>query len=125
MLSLFFLLKDGPQIRAWGERHMGVPQDVARTVTERTIGSLRDYFQGVTIVAAFNGIVIGIGALILGVPLAGSIAVVNFAAAYIPYLGAWSAGIFTVLLALGQRRPRHRSRDGHRRFPGQQPAPAD
>ena len=58
-----------------------------------------------TIVAAFNGIVIGIGALILGVPLAGSIAVVNFAAAYIPYLGAWSAGIFTVLLALGSGGP--------------------
>ena len=105
VLSLFFMLKDGPKIRAWGERHMGVPQDVAHIVTGRTIGSLRDYFEGVTIVAAFNGIVIGIGALILGVPLAGSIAVVNFAAAYIPYLGAWSAGIFTVLLALGSGGP--------------------
>ena len=105
VLSLFFMLKDGPRLRAWGERHMGVPQDVARTVTDRTIGSLRGYFQGVTIVAAFNGVVIGIGALIFGVPLAGSIAVVNFAAAYIPYVGAWSAGIFTVLLALGSGGP--------------------
>ena len=105
VLSLFFLLKDGPQLRAWGERHMGVPEDVARTVTERTIGSLRDYFEGVTIVAAFNGVTIGIGALIFGVPLAGSIAAVNFAAAYIPYLGAWSAGIFTVLVALGSGGP--------------------
>lgn len=34
-------------------------------------------------------------------PLAGSIAVVNFVAAYIPYIGAWTAGGFTVLLALG------------------------
>ena len=25
VLSLFFLLKDGPTIRAWGERHIGVP----------------------------------------------------------------------------------------------------
>ena len=105
VLSLFFLLKDGPRLRAWGERHMGVPQDVARTVTTRTIGSLRDHFQGVTIVAAFNGVVIGIGALVFGVPLAGSIAAVNFAAAYIPYLGAWSAGLFTVLLALGSGGP--------------------
>ena len=105
VLSLFFMLKDGPRLRAWGERHMGVPQDVARTVTDRTIGSLRDYFQGVTIVAAFNGVVIGLGALIFGVPLAGSIAAVNFAAAYIPYVGAWSAGIFTVLIALGSGGP--------------------
>jgi putative heme transporter len=38
---------------------------------------------------------------VLGVPLAGSIAVVNFVAAYIPYIGAWTAGAFTVLVALG------------------------
>ena len=25
LLSLLFLLTDGPTIRAWGERHMGVP----------------------------------------------------------------------------------------------------
>ena len=101
VLSLFFLLKDGPQIRAWAERHLDVPVDVAHTITGRTLGALRGYFEGVTIVAAFNGIVVGLGAVIFGVPLAGSIAVVNFAAAYIPYIGAWSAGIFTVLLALG------------------------
>jgi putative heme transporter len=101
VLSLFFLLKDGPMIRRWLERHLGVPQPVARTISGRTIGSMRGYFAGVTAVAAFNGIVIGLGALILGVPMAGSIAVVNFVAAYIPYIGAWTAGAFTVLLALG------------------------
>jgi putative heme transporter len=101
VLSLFFLLKDGPRIRDWVERHMGVPVEMARTITRRTLGSLRGYFVGVTAVAVFNAVVIGLGALILGVPLAGSIAVVNFAAAYIPYLGAWTAGAFTVLVALG------------------------
>jgi putative heme transporter len=101
VLSLFFLLKDGPTIRSWLERHLGVPQPVARTISGRTIGSMRGYFAGVTAVAAFNGVVIGVGALVLGVPLAGSIAVVNFVAAYIPYIGAWTAGGFTVLLALG------------------------
>jgi putative heme transporter len=105
VLSLFFLLKDGPSIRNWLERHMGVPVTVAHTIGDRTIGSMRGYFTGVTAVAAFNGIVIGLGALILGVPLAGSIAVVNFVAAYIPYIGAWSAGAFTVLLALGDKGP--------------------
>ena len=105
VLSLFFLLKDGPAIRGWLERHLGVPHPVARTISGRTIGSMRGYFGGVTAVAAFNGIVIGLGALVLGVPLAGSIAVVNFVAAYIPYLGAWTAGAFTVLIALGDAGP--------------------
>jgi putative heme transporter len=101
VLSLFFLLKDGPAIRAWLEGHAGVPRPVAHIIGTRTIGSMRGYFAGVTAIAAFNGIVVGLGALILGVPLAGSIAVVNFVAAYIPYIGAWTAGAFTVLIALG------------------------
>ncbi len=100
-LSSFFLLKDGPQIRAWAEQHMGVPQSVARLVTSRTLESLRGYFTGVTIVASFNAVVVAIGALLLGVPLIGTIAAVTFFGAYIPYLGAWGAGAFTVLIALG------------------------
>jgi putative heme transporter len=100
-LSLFFFLKDGPVIRSWAERHLGVPPAVAHIVLARTLQSLRGYFVGVTAIAAFNGIVIGLGALVVGVPQAGSIAVVNFAAAYVPFLGAWSAGAFTVLIALG------------------------
>ena len=100
-LSLLFLLADGPRIRAWGERHMGVPVPVARTISNRTLQSLRGYFLGVTLVAAFNAAVVGLGALLLGVPLAGTIAVVTLLAAYVPYIGAWTAGAFSVLIALG------------------------
>jgi putative heme transporter len=89
-LSLFFLLKDGPLIRRWVESHMRVPPDAAHGMTGRVLQSLRGYFFGVTI-----------GALILGVPLAGTIAAVTFLGAYVPYLGAWSAGVFGVLVALG------------------------
>ena len=104
-LSLAFLLKDGPAIRAWGERHLGVPPRVAHTITGRVITSLRGYFAGVSVVAAFNAVVIGGAAVVLGVPLAGSIAVINFLGAYIPYVGAWTAGIFTVLITLGAEGP--------------------
>jgi putative heme transporter len=38
---------------------------------------------------------------VLGVPLIGTIAAVTFIGAYIPYLGAWAAGAFSVLVALG------------------------
>ena len=101
LLSLIFLLTDGPKIRAWVERHMGVPAPVGHLIGDRTLGALRGYFLGVTIVAAFNALVVGLGALVLGVPLAGTIAVVTLLAAYVPYLGAWTAGAFSVLLALG------------------------
>jgi predicted PurR-regulated permease PerM len=100
-LSLFFLLKDGPMMRAWVDRHLGVPPTVARTITGGIIRSLRGYFRGVTFVAAFNGVVVALGALVLGVPLAGTIGVVSFVTAYVPYIGAFVAGAFAVLIALG------------------------
>ena len=100
-LSLFFLLKDGPTIRAWTEQHLGVPRAVAQTITQRVLGALRGYFLGTTIVAAFNAAVVAIGAWIIGVPLIGTIVAVTFIGAYIPYIGAWSAGVFAVLVALG------------------------
>ena len=52
--------------------------------------------------AAFNALVVGVGAVLLGVPQAGTIARRHASlAAYVPYLGAWTAGAFSVLVALG------------------------
>jgi predicted PurR-regulated permease PerM len=101
MLSLFFLLKDGPSLRRSVEQHLGVPEPVARTITKDVITSLRGYFGGVTIVAAFNATIVGLGAVVLGVPLAGTIALVSFVTAYVPYIGAFVAGAFAVIIALG------------------------
>jgi len=98
--STFFLLKDGPAIRAFIDRSLGVPRAVATTITDNVIRSLRKYFLGVTIVAAFNAVVVGLGALVLDVPLAGTIAVVTFVTAYIPFIGAFVSGALAVILAL-------------------------
>jgi predicted PurR-regulated permease PerM len=84
---------------------MGVPVPVARTILSRISGSLRGYFVGVTIVALWSAAIVGGGALLLGVTLAGTIAVVTFLGGYIPYLGAWTAGGFAVLIALGDKGP--------------------
>lgn len=102
-LGTFFLLKDGPGMRRWVDAHAGIPEPVARTISGSIIVSLRGYFRGVTFVAAFNGVVVGLAALVLGVPLAGTIAVVTFVTAYIPYIGAVVAGAFAVLLTLGSQ----------------------
>lgn len=101
VFSLFFLLTGGPGIRRWVDRHMGLPVELASLITANVMVAMRKYFLGVTLVAAFNAVVVGIGALILDVPLAGTIAVVTFVTAYIPYIGAFISGAFAVLLALG------------------------
>ncbi len=105
VLSLFFLLKDGPTIRAWGESHMGVP---ARSPTRSAGGSSAPC--AVTFSASRSSPPSTPSSspsarCILGVPLVGTIAVVTFLGAYIPYLGAWGAATFTVLLALGGAGP--------------------
>jgi predicted PurR-regulated permease PerM len=101
ILSTLFVLKDGPVMHRFINRHLGVPQPVANVVTTNVAKSLHSYFLAVTIIAAFNAILIGGAALILGVPLAGTIAVVTFVGAYVPFVGAWVAGGFAVLIALG------------------------
>ncbi|HWV85046.1 MAG TPA: AI-2E family transporter [Capillimicrobium sp.] len=104
-LSLLFVLKDGPLIRRWAERATGLPEGVAHQMGDRVLASLRGYFGGVTIIAAYNAAVVVVGAAIVGVPLLGAIAVITFLAAYVPYLGAWGAGAFVVLIALGAEGP--------------------
>lgn len=103
IFSTFFLLKDGPGIKRFIDRNMGVPPTVAATITSNVMTSLRGYFLGVTIVAAFNAVIVGVAAWLLDVPLAGTIAVVTFALAYIPYIGAFISGAFAVLLALSSQ----------------------
>jgi predicted PurR-regulated permease PerM len=102
-LATFFVLKDAPVMSRFVTRHMGLPAPVAAIVVREVGNGLRNYFTGVTIVAAFNGAVVGLGALVLGVPLPGTIAVVTFVTAYVPYIGAWTAGIFAFVLALGSQ----------------------
>jgi predicted PurR-regulated permease PerM len=103
VFSTFFLLKDGPIVRRFIDRHLGVPIPVATTITGNVIKSLRRYFLGVTIVAAFNAVVVGLGALALDVPLAGTIAVVTFVTAYVPFIGAFVSGAFAVILTLSSQ----------------------
>jgi len=103
IFSLFMLLKDGPQLRTWADGHLGVPPTVAKTITRNVVLSIRRYFLGTTIVAGFNAVVVGVGALILGVPLAGTIAVVTLVTAYVPFVGAFVSGAFAVVLALGSK----------------------
>ncbi len=104
-LSLFFLLKDGPAIGSFVERHLGVPVPLAHSILGRVASSLRGYFLGVTAVSLWSSLIVGAGALLLDVPLPGTIMAVTFVGGYVPYLGAWAAGAFAVLIALGGAGP--------------------
>ena len=101
VFMLLFLLKDWDQITTWTAGHIGVSAATGHSIIEGVVTAFRGYASGLTLIGAANALVVGVGAWILGVPLVGTIALVTFVTSYVPYLGAFVAGAFAVLIAYG------------------------
>ncbi len=103
-IVFYYLLKDGHTLVARRlEREPDArAREVYAHVSTRAVADIRSYFRGRTAMAVVNGVAIGLAAVVLGIPAAGAIAVVNIIGAYIPYLGAFVGGAFAVLMALGE-----------------------
>lgn len=101
IVVLFFFLKDGPKIWEFLLRPFeGEQYARAKRVGTRTVGTLGGYVRGTAIVAAVDAIGIGLGLVIVGVPLAIPLAVLVFLLAFIPLVGATLAGILAALVTL-------------------------
>jgi predicted PurR-regulated permease PerM len=103
-VALFFYLKDGERIATYllglvPARHRADTAEVADRVWY-TIGA---YFRGQLIVAAVDAFFIGIGLVLLGVPLALPLAGLVFLGGLFPVVGAFVAGGAAVLIALADR----------------------
>jgi predicted PurR-regulated permease PerM len=82
-------------------RFLRLPATVGHRIVSETVHSFRGYARGLTIIGSMNATVVGLAALLLGVPLVAPIAIVTFVTSYIPYFGAFFAGAFAVVIALG------------------------
>ncbi len=103
---LVWCLIQGRKLGRWASKRMGpVPPAVAYEIFANSARFFRGYLYGSTLVGLFNGAVMGVGALIIGVPLAGTIFVVGWFTNYIPFFGAIISGAFAVLIALGSGGP--------------------
>lgn len=101
VVVLFFFLKDGDRMWSWirtlvPRRH----REAVGEAGERSWSALSAFLRAQTLVALFDAIFIGLALVITGVPLALPLTVLTFFAAYIPYIGAFSAGAAAVLVAL-------------------------
>lgn len=104
LLAVYILvlaLADAPRMHRLVAGWIPGPPGFGISVTERAADIARRYFYGLTLIAAMNSAVIVIGALALHVPFVVAIGLLSFVAAYVPYLGAFLAGAFAVLMALG------------------------
>jgi putative heme transporter len=103
---LVWILIQGRKLARWTSKRMGpVPPAVAYDIFANSARFFRGYLYGSTLVGLFNGAVMGVGALIIGVPLAATIFVVGWFTNYIPFFGAIISGAFAVLIALGSGGP--------------------
>jgi predicted PurR-regulated permease PerM len=101
-LIMYYLLKDGTGLRRSLVHQVG---ESFRDELDDFIGEacqiLRDYGRGRTVLSAIVSVVIGVAALLLGLPLVLTLMVVNFVGGYIPYVGAFLGGGLAVIVALG------------------------
>ncbi|HEU0103568.1 MAG TPA: AI-2E family transporter [Mycobacteriales bacterium] len=99
--STFFFLSSGRGIWAW---LLGLMPRAAREPLDEAGRSgwvtLSHYVRATLIVAVVDGLGVGIGAALLGVPLALPLGVVVFLGAFIPVVGALLSGVLAVLVAL-------------------------
>ncbi len=99
---LFYVLTDFPAMATWISGHMGgLPVDVGEGIVEDAVDAMRGYFRATTITGIVVGSVIGLAMVLLGVPLALSVALVTVLTCYIPFFGAIISGAFAFLVALG------------------------
>ena len=101
LVVLFFYLKDGDRIAAWlrdlfPRRARADADEIGRRVWF-TLGA---YFRGQLVVAAVDAVFIGLGLVVLGVPLALPLAILVFIGGLFPIVGAFTAGAVAVLIAL-------------------------
>ena len=101
LLLTFFFLKDGRRFRPWllavTGRRSG-PHVV--TVLERSWATLGGFIRTQALVSLIDAVFIGIGLLLVGVPLAVPLAVLTFFGGFVPIVGAFVVGAVAVLVAL-------------------------
>lgn len=101
LFCLFFFLKDGRRIWIWVVRMFPEPARVP--IHESAIRgwvTLGGYVRSQIKVAAIDAVSIGIGAALIGVPMAIPITVVVFFGSFVPIVGALVSGSIAVLVAL-------------------------
>ena len=106
LIITFFMLKDGHRFVGWLRGIVGRRAGFhASELLTRMWNTLSGYIRTQAIVSFVDALFIGLGVLLLGVPLAFPIAVVTFMAGFIPIVGAVTAGAMAVLVALVSNGP--------------------
>lgn len=103
VLALVFtviLVADGRRVAAWvRDRLPGRHREEAAALGRRAWQSLSAYVRGLAVVAFLDAVGIGIGLVLIGVPLAAALTAIIFLSCFIPLVGPVVAGALAVVVA--------------------------
>ena len=106
IVLLFFFVKDGEQIVGWFiARAPDRLRDDMRASGARGWGALAGYVRGTAAIALINAVGIGLGLLIVGVPLVLPLTLLVFLGGFVPVIGAFTSGLLATLVALATGGP--------------------
>lgn len=101
LVLAFLFVKDGYRFLPWMRRQVGAGAgEHLAEVGARAWDRLGGFIRSQAIVGFIDALCIGVGLVIIGVPLALPLAVLTFFGAFIPIVGALTAGALSVLIAL-------------------------
>ncbi|WP_068256314.1 AI-2E family transporter [Janibacter corallicola] len=101
LVLVFFFLKDGPKFLPFVRRVAGArPGAHFTAVATRSWDVLGGFIRTQALVSAIDAVFIGLGLVLIGVPLAFPLAVLTFFGGFIPIIGAFAIGALSVLVAL-------------------------
>jgi putative heme transporter len=103
ILILYYMLKEGGAFLFAVERRM-LPGRATQLGLLVSDGStvMRRYWLGRTIVSAVVAGVVGLAALLMGLPMVPTLMAVTFVGGYIPYIGAFIGGLLAVIVAIAE-----------------------
>jgi predicted PurR-regulated permease PerM len=101
VVTLFFLVKDGDRlwrstVRLFPERTRPDVEEIGRLAWETAGG----YIRGVSLVALFDAVLIGLAIWLVGVPFVLPLAALTFLGGFFPIVGAVVAGFVAAMVAL-------------------------
>jgi predicted PurR-regulated permease PerM len=106
VVLLFFFVKDGEQIVGWFiARAPERVRDDMRAAGARGWGALAGYVRGTAAIALIDAVGIGIGLLIVGIPLVLPLTLLVFIGGFVPVIGAFVSGLLATLVALATGGP--------------------
>jgi len=101
IVLVFFFVKDGDVLTGWLlARAPAHRREEVAAIGERAWSTLLGYVRGVSIVALVDALGIGLGLVLIGVPLVLPLMVLTFIGGFFPIIGATVAGGVAVFVAL-------------------------